>query len=461
MLPLRSLNLKLALAFAIVSLVGILLIALYVWRTTLDEFGVFMVAQNRDRLLEPWVEYYRAHGTWEGIAEAQKAPSPSRPDGDRPPNEFFGRSPVAVVDTNGRVVLAGRGYREGDIIPKKDTKLGVPILVDGKEVGRLLLGFEPSRLNMPWERFLRRFNQAFLLGGAAAIAVALLLGVLMARSLTRPLRELTAATEAVSRGELTQRIRVRSRDELGNLAEAFNRMSAQLARSQALRRQMTADIAHELRTPLSLILGHAEGLADGVLEPTQQTFDIIYDEAKRLDRLVDDLRTLSLSDAGELSLCREQISPRQLLEAAFASHRASAEAQGVRLALEADEDLPAVHVDADRIIQVLHNLLSNALRYTPQGGTITLAAHAREDELEFRVSDNGQGIPPDELPYVFERFYKSDKARQRGQGGSGLGLAIARSIVEMHGGRIWAESSPGAGASFIFTLPRAERAAEI
>ncbi|MFH1086756.1 MAG: ATP-binding protein [Chloroflexota bacterium] len=454
MTRLRSLSLKLVIAFALVCLTGITLIAVYVWRATTDEFGVFLVAHSRTDLVARWVEYYRRKDSWEGIARAQEWQRPPAPLPDRPPPTWVEASRVAVVDVEGRVVLAGRGYREGEIVSKRVLRLGVPIEVDGKVVGRLLLGFVPSIVQTPRDRFIQRFTLALLMGGGGAIAAALLVGVLLSHSLTRPLRDLTAATEAVSRGELDQRIEVRSRDELGELAQSFNRMSARLAQAQALRRQMTADIAHELRTPLSLILGHAEAVADGVLAPTHETLGIIYDEAQRLVRLVDDLRTLSLSDAGELSLYREPSAPRQLLASAAAAHQPMAEDQGVRLGVVADEELPTVDVDPDRIAQVLDNLLTNALRYTPQGGEIILSAQAHADGVALAVRDSGPGFAEADLPHLFERFFRSDASRQR-EGGSGLGMAIARSMVELHGGRIWAENAPGGGARVVFSVPAA------
>lgn len=471
----RSLTTKLAVAFVGVGLIAISLIGLYVWQMTTREFSTFMVAHQRDMLVEQWAQYYAAKGSWEGIQQDMEArrqqrwrltpdaPPPDAAGPQREPRDWFERSPVAVVDTERRVVLAGRGYREGEIIDRREYVKGVLIEVDGKEVGRLILGFRPSIGVTPWRRFLDQFNNGLLIGGGAAILVALVLGVLLSRSLTRPLHELIAATEAVSQGDLDQRIAVRTRDELGALAESFNRMSARLAESQALRRQMTADIAHELRTPLSLIVGHAEAVVDGVFEPTRERFEIVYDEAQRLTRLVQDLRTLTLSDAGELSLFLDVIPPGALLEAAANAHRPLAETRDIALIVEADDDLADVLADGDRILQVLHNLLSNALRYTPDGGRIRLSARSHTDGVEFRVCDSGPGIASEDIDHVFHRFYKGDRSRQRetdrgyadprqGESGSGLGLAIARSIVEAHGGHIWAESLDGEGAVFVFIL---------
>jgi len=246
---------------------------------------------------------------------------------------------------------------------------------------------------------------------------------------------------------------VRSQDELGELATAFNQMSSDLARANALRRQMTADIAHDLRTPLTVITGYLESLRDGVLKPSPGRFDAMYSEAQHLQRLVEDLRTLSLADAGELPLNRRPTSPRALLEELAAAYEHRAAQAGVTLQVRANHYIPLIQVDPDRIKQVLSNLISNALRYTPTGGQISLTATRHDDQVLLSVQDSGMGITPEALPHIFERFYRGDPARPGQEGESGLGLAIARSIVKMHGGRIWAESDPGAGSTFIIALP--------
>jgi signal transduction histidine kinase len=286
-----------------------------------------------------------------------------------------------------------------------------------------------------------------------AVLASVLLGLLLARSLTRTLRELTSATKKIARGDLEQQVPIRSNDELGELAASFNQMSADLAQSRDLRRQMTADIAHELRTPLTIVLGHTEALSDGELPPNSETFEIIYDETKRLNRLVEDLRTLSLSDAGELHLNRDKVSPRDLLEHAAAARKTEAKAKNITLQIESSMELPAVDVDPDRMTQVMVNLLDNALRYTPAGGSISLSARQNQEAVQIEVKDTGPGIPPEDLSHLFERFYRGDKSRQREEGGTGLGLAIAKSLVESQNGQIRVESQPGEGATFLIELP--------
>ncbi len=287
-------------------------------------------------------------------------------------------------------------------------------------------------------------------GGALTSLASLVVGWLLARTITRPVRELTAATDAVAQGDLSQRVAVDTDDELGALAQSFNQMSSDLARSNQLRSQMTADIAHDLRTPVSVIMGHAEAVKDGVLS-ADETIHIIHDEALRLNRLIDDLRTLTLADAGELPLTLRLSSVLELLQRTQAAHLPQAIGRNVDLVVDAAEPLPMLTIDPDRMAQVLNNLVSNALRYTPDGGTVTLGAWQAADQLLITVCDTGSGIAADQLPYIFDRFYRADTSRHGGN--SGLGLAIAKSIVAQHTGTITVASTDQKGTTFTITLP--------
>jgi signal transduction histidine kinase len=233
-------------------------------------------------------------------------------------------------------------------------------------------------------------------------------------------------------------------------------MSADLATSNQLRRQMTADIAHELRTPLSVILGYTEALADGKLQGSPVIYDAMYGQSRLLSHLVDDLRTLSLADAGELILNQTVTPPGESLERTAAAHAALAAQREIHLEVQIAEDLPPIFVDRERLAQVLANLVANALRYTPEGGTITLAAAGGADQVILQVSDTGPGIEPEHLPLIFQRFYRADVSRLTTDNGeSGLGLAIAKSLVEAQGGTIEATSTVGEGATFTIVLPPA------
>jgi len=278
--------------------------------------------------------------------------------------------------------------------------------------------------------------------------------VLLARTLTRPLRALTQATHRMAGGELEQEVLVKSGDEIGELAAAFNQMSREVARANKARRQMTADVAHELRTPLTVIAGYIESMRDGVLAPTPERLSVIYAEIEHLQHLVGDLRTLTQADAGQLKLNRQPISPQELLRQAFAAFEYQAAQKGVSLEMQLNGALPAITIDESRIAQVLGNLLSNALRYTPSGGRVTLAAAAPDgDRVTLTVQDTGPGIAPEDLPFIFNRFYRADKSRAEENGESGLGLAISKALVEAHGGQIEAQSALEKGMTFVIHLP--------
>lgn len=445
----RSLVVKLSLAFLVVSLIGIALVAFFAGRVSANEFNNYADAQSDSILLSQLVNYYEINGSWNDLNRIGLGPNS---DSERP---------FLVVDTTGNVVLGGLGQAMGSRVPRGWLNRGVSIEVGNEQVGQLI--FPETRMRgshmmqvPPRNDFSARVNQAIFWASLGATAVSLVLGVVLARSLTRPIQEITQATQAVAQGNLAQQVPVRSDDELGRLATSFNQMSADLAQSRDLRRQMTADIAHDLRTPLSLILGHAEALSDGVLPPTPETFDVIHDEARRLNRLVEDLRLLSLAEAGELALAIRPVSPGSLLERAIVAHAPAAQQKGIALTLEAAPNLPEVPVDPDRMAQVLDNLLANALRYTPENGRIHLVASQTPTAVQLKVQDSGPGMAAAELAHVFDRFYRGDKSRQRHEGGSGLGLAIAKSIVESHNGRIRAESAPGQGATFILELPKVQ-----
>ncbi|MBI3177310.1 MAG: HAMP domain-containing protein [Chloroflexi bacterium] len=453
----RSLALKLILAFLLVSLTGTVLVAVLAGQTTASEFGHFMFTQNQAAIVTHLADYYQAHGGWTGVESEMPLGGAGAVGGGRGAGMGGG---FALADEAGRVIVAGAGYRAATQLSATELASGSPIRVGEQTVGTLLEGRGGSGLNAAGAEFLSRVNRALLFASLGATAVAILLGVLLARALTRPLREVTAATRRVAAGHLEQQVPVRSRDELGELAAAFNQMSADLKRARDLRRQMTADIAHDLRTPLSVVLGHAEALRDGVLPPTPENFNLIHDEALRLNRLVEDLRTLSLADSGELTLARFRVPPAPLLERAVAGQALRAQQQKISLQSEIAPDLPDIYVDPDRLAQALGNLLDNALRHTPAGGTVVCRLIAKHDQSRqpsaviLSISDSGPGISPDDLPRIFERLYRADKSRRRDEGhGSGLGLAIAKSIVAAHDGHIWAENHPGQGATFAIELP--------
>ncbi len=446
----RSITIKLILAFLGISMTSILLTAFLARWNTRSEFIRFVSNQYQQNLTVKLAEYYQSHSSWQGVeAVFELSPDPEHPYEHR-------RPPFILIDTTGRALVANGPYRPGDRVTPEEIENSTTIEVNGQIVGRLV----PLLTDFPGdpreEEFIHRTNQTLLIGAGGVTLLALLLGIFLSRTIARPIRELTRAAHAISEGTLGQQVTIHARDELGELAQAFNKMSSELARSVNARRQMTADIAHELRTPLSLILGHAEAVHDGVLPPSHENFEIIREEALHLEKLVEDLRTLSLADAGELTIQPQAIAPQRLLEEVLALYRFQAQSKNLSLALEVEPELPLISVDPGRMTQVLLNVLDNALRHTPEGGQVTLAARRTPRGVELLVRDSGPGLPPEDLERIFERFYRTSGARGRQDGGSGLGLAIARSIVLAHQGQIHAESTPGQGLTVVISLPAAK-----
>lgn len=328
---------------------------------------------------------------------------------------------------------------------------GVPGLGPGQ--GRRGIGPPATSL----ERLYRYgLINALWLSGIVAILVAGALSIFVTRRIIRPVQAMAAVSHRIAEGQYHERVPVQGSDELAELARSFNSMAEALEQTEARRRSLLADVAHELRTPLSGIKGYMEGLTDGVVPPEAEIFSHIASDVDRLQRLVTDLEELSRLDAGVLTLKRQRVAAADLVRAAVDRLRPQAEDKGLTLAADVPAEPLAVDVDQDRILQVLLNLIGNAIQYTPPPGRVTVAARAHGTCVQIDVADTGIGIPGEHLPHVFERFYRVDRSRARSGGGSGLGLTIARYLVEAHGGRIWAASpGPEQGSTFSFTLPAA------
>ncbi len=403
-------------------------------------------------------EYYAEHGSWDGVQERivsfiHAYPMTGGPD----PAETEWVQPFVLVNVEGEIVASHRPSQIGDRIRRSpDDRLGISIVSEGKRVGLLILDV-PERpmpnpqTPRPTQATIR--TQLYRTSGVL-FAFALLLSFLLSRSISRPVTELTRATQAVATGNLDARVSTEHAGEFGKLAEAFNTMAAELQHADELRRNMTADVAHELRTPLSVIRGKLEGVIDGIYPASEEHLAPVLEETEVLTHLVEDLRVLAQAEAGQLRLDRRPTDVGDLLRDAYVNFTPQAEDHRVMLGLDLPGTLPQVSADWRRISQVLGNLINNALQHTPSGGHVRLSAEAREEDVAISVSDTGVGIPPEEIPYIFERFWRGDKARVRTEyGGSGLGLAIVKQIVELHGGQIDVTSEPGQGATFTFTLP--------
>ena len=310
---------------------------------------------------------------------------------------------------------------------------------------------------------LDRVNQAVLIGGLIALSAALVIGFFIFRAITRPIDQLTRAAHQLAQGDLSARVVLDDQaarlgsDEISELGTAFNSMASNLQQSEQVRRDMTADVAHELRTPLTVMRGNLEAMLDGVYPFDAEHLNPVLNQVNLLTRLVEDLRTLALAEAGQLPLAKRPTDLAALLHSVLISFEAQAAAQQVTLRAAVDSTLPVVEVDPDRIQQTIGVLISNALRYTPPQGSITVAAKTDRAGVTIEVADTGSGIAPEDLPHVFDRFYRADKSRARESGGSGLGLAIAKGLVEAHGGSIAVRSEMGNGTQFNVRLPVDEK----
>jgi signal transduction histidine kinase len=460
----RSITAKLILAFLAVSVTVVALASGITYWLTVREFKQLVFNQSRDRFVADVSLFYQMNGTWNGVLDyinlRNSSPQPGGPvhgpnqEAVGPGNVQMQSSSIAflLADASGKVLVPAGQYKVGEVIPSAKLGQGTPVDANGKQVGTVLVLGNPPPLGPLESQYLNRTNQALLYAALGAALVALALGIILARTLTHPLRDLTTAIHSMAKGNLKQHVTVKSGDELGELADAFNQMSSDLDRLNLSRRQMTADIAHDLRSPLTVIGGYVESMRDGVLKPTSERLDTIHDEVQHLQRLVEDLRTLSQADSGDLTLNREPVAPLALLERMAKSYNHLAAQKKISLEVQSEPGLPEIRLDPDRMAQVFGNLISNSMRYTPEGGKIRLTAGLEGDMLVFCIEDNGQGIPANSLPHIFDRFYRADPARAQGSE-SGLGLAIAKSIVEAHSGSISAESEVGKGTRVKFRFP--------
>jgi signal transduction histidine kinase len=449
----RSLRFRLLLMMIIVAMVALGTVALFARQTTTNEFQRYVERGGdirRGRFESMLAMYYDQNKSWDGVQPLVE--QISQISGDR----------IILTDSEKRVLadsdrkLVGQAAGQDWAPPAGFVVfLGTPVgVVYINPLGRPSSGAGE-------EVFLGSVNRSLLLAVVAAGLAAVLLTLALSRRILRPIEALTAAARKMEKGDLNQRVEVKSGDEIGQLAHAFNAMADGLARLEQLRFNMVTDVAHELRTPLSNIRGYLEAMRDGVTKPSPVLIDSLYEEAMLLNRLVDDLQELALAEAGQLKLVRQPVALVEIVEKVVNVLQPQLADKGLTVETDLPADLPLVDADPDRVGQILRNLLTNAVNYTPPGGKITVAAESAGADtsatlstwVEVSVRDTGIGITPEHLPYIFERFYRADKSRARATGGAGLGLAIVKQLVEAHGGRVWAESTPGSGAILGFTLP--------
>ncbi len=441
----HSLRFRLLLSLIAVVIVVIGTVAALAIRTTTREFERYVERNSvlHDRRLQGMLAgHFDQYGSWDDVQPLVE--QMSNMSGER----------IILADENKLVLADSENKVIGQQVSTDTAGTGVMITWLEVPVGYLYVqrtgGLPPGS---PEAIFLGSVNRWLLAGGIAAVVVAVILAATLSRRILRPVEALTEATRRMETGDLSQRVTVSSRDEIGQLGHAFNSMADGLARMEQLRRNMTSDIAHELRTPLSNIRGYLEALQDGVAQPSSEVIGSLHDEAMLLTRLVNDLQELALAEAGQLKLVLQPTAVEQVVSQVVSAMQPTAISKGLTLQTDVQASLPSILADAGRVAQVLQNLIHNAMTHTPAGGQITVKTTANATQIVTTVRDTGTGIAPEHLPYVFDRFYRVDQSRTRATGGAGLGLAIVKQLVEAHGGSVWVESTPGQGSTFSFTLP--------
>lgn len=337
--------------------------------------------------------------------------------------------------------------------PENLTKFGTPVIVNGEQVGTFLVASTMGILSESQNIYLSNVNRTLIWVGSIAILLVLLVALWQSRSIVHPLREMADASRRLAKGDYNQRVQVQRNDELGDMATAFNQMAVDLSQQSELRRQMMADVAHELRTPLSVLRIDLESMEDGLMEASPENVRALQSEVRYLSNLVDDLRMLSLADAGDLKIEKSPVELNSLVREMVERQQNAAREQKIKMTVHYAENEIFVMGDPQRLSQVMVNLLSNAIQHTLPDYEITTKIEVENRLARVSVTNFGTWIPKEDLERIFDRFYRLERSRNRDQGGSGLGLSIARSLINAHGGKIWAESEQGTSTTFIFTLP--------
>jgi len=441
----HSLRFRLLVAFILVILVTIGTISLFVSRGAegeiqqYEEHGEQIRIARIERSLS---HYYSQRQNWTGIQPFVEQMG-----------TLYGQR-VVLTDVSGVVVADSRGELLGKPYHPDSQGRTLPSQWGKGALGTLYISPESSAEadSTSTQSLSESINRFLLWGGLLAVAIALVFTFVLSRRILAPIQTLTVAVKRLGQGDLSQRVKFHDKGEVGELAQAFNSMAGDLERAEQLRRNLMADVAHELRTPLSNIQGYLEAIQDGVIKPDAATIHSLHEEATLLSRLVDDLQELSLAEAGELKLVRQAEDIAELINRTVAAMQPQAATKGLSVCINLPDKLPPVNIDSHRISQVLRNLLENAVAHTAEGD-INVTARQQGSWVEISVADTGEGIPAEDLANIFERLYRVDKSRARATGGSGLGLTIAKRLVEAHGGKIEAQSELGKGSRFSFTVP--------
>lgn len=455
----RSLTVRLLGAFILVILITLAVVS---WASNQATTNAYRQFRGRDvavqqELVVSLADLYVRTGSWEGAASVMEEAAEAGRGRGRGAGAARDPVPMRLVDARTRTVVVDiTGQTQGTTVASEALTTAQPITVDGETVGYLVLDSGELPLTAGEQSFLDQVRSGIWLSGLVAAAAALLLVTLLTISILRPIRRLQAAAQSVARGDLQARVSVPAVDELAALATSFNQMATSLQQLEQARQNLTADVTHELRTPLTVLQGNLQAMLDGVYPLDRDEIRTLYDETLLMSHVVEDLQELSRSEAGQLEIACEPVAVEAALRRAAAVYEKVVTEHRIELRVVVPvEELPPVLADPMRLEQILHNLLSNAVRYTPRGGCIDLAAALEGQRVRISVHDTGQGIAAEDLPHVFDRFWRADRSRTRSSGGSGLGLAIVRSLVHAQGGEVGVTSQTGQGTTFWFRLPAA------
>ncbi|MBN1565843.1 MAG: HAMP domain-containing histidine kinase, partial [Anaerolineae bacterium] len=459
---------RLSLAFLLVAWLAIAAVALIVRSSTSNSFRQYVQERESDTLqgvsAADLEAYYAEHGAWAGVESLLPGPKgqggsgngqgAGNGQGGSGGQQGRGAS-IIIADLDQMIVASNDQTLVGTYLDTGAYPKIIALAVNGEQIG-LLVQETPSTVALGEAEtdFLSRMTDNLIIAAAGVALLAVLVGAGLAWQVTRPLRKLTVAVEDLKAGQLGRQVAISGSAEINELSEAFNTMSHDLAAGEALRKRMAASIAHELRTPVSVLRGHLEAMLDGVFPLDAQHLAVAYDQTIHLTRLVEDVRLMTRAEAGQLPLKKVSIPAHDLITRAVDQFAPLATDANVDLIADPAAALPLVTVDVDRVQQILSNLLANALRHTPEQGRITVIAQQMDQTIEIRIQNTGSSLTPEQCAHVFDPFWRAEDARARDSGGTGLGLAIVRQLVMLHGGRIWVESDTDpAFTAFVFTLP--------
>ena len=464
-----SLQLRLTLNFLIIVLIMLGILALAANQIITSRFNNLVFNAGRqyaERITPLFAAYYASNQSWEGVEDIFPvlpiARSGLSPYNENRPNAFPRwtnpvRQPtderIILVNPDGIIIFDSNADNPLTIPVAENLDKGIKIMANNELVGTLLIASSLGMLSQAQQGFLREVNILLVSVAGVTAIIAVLIGWMQARQIVSPVKAISSAAARVAAGDYSQRIPIKSRDELGEMANAFNTMAADLATQQDLRKRAMADIAHELRTPLSVLQIDLESIEDGISQPDAENIESLLDQVGYLNKLVEDLRILSLAEAGELQFEMQPMDVNTLVKMITNRVRKSVQEKGKELAMDLSSDAVVANIDEQRMAQVILNILANATQHTADGDVITVKTARQGQEAVISIEDTGEGIPEKDLEHIFERLYRASSSRSHQNGGSGLGLSIARSLIQAHGGKIWAESVQGEGTKITFTLP--------